>query len=116
MEFAVRALLRASLTAILAGTIPSAVPGQTARWPEQKANAWYAQLPWLVGSNHVPRSPINQLEMWQEGTFNEATAALKRVLWEGTEHWRGLLAARARLSGTLVASASARQAIERLSS
>jgi methylglutaconyl-CoA hydratase len=44
----------------------------------------------------------------------EATAAMKRVLWEGTEHWRELLAARARLSGTLVVSASARQAIERL--
>jgi methylglutaconyl-CoA hydratase len=44
----------------------------------------------------------------------EATAAMKRVLWERTEHWRELLAARARLSGTLVVSASARQAIERL--
>jgi methylglutaconyl-CoA hydratase len=45
----------------------------------------------------------------------EATAAMKRVFWERTEHWRELLAARARLSGTLVVSASARQAIERLS-
>lgn len=44
----------------------------------------------------------------------EATAAMKRVLWEGTEHWRELLGARARLSGTLVVSAFARQAIERL--
>jgi len=45
----------------------------------------------------------------------EAVAAMKRVFWEGTEHWRELLAARARLSGTLVVSAFARQAIERLS-
>ena len=44
----------------------------------------------------------------------EATAALKRVLWEGTEHWRELLGARARQSGTLVVSAFARKAIERL--
>ena len=43
---------------------------QTPRWPEQKANAWYAQHPWLVGSNYVPKSAINQLEMWQEATFN----------------------------------------------
>ncbi len=43
---------------------------QTARWPEQKANAWYAQQPWLVGSNYVPKSAINQLEMWQEATFD----------------------------------------------
>src|SRR5260370_1242760 len=45
---------------------------QTARWPEQKANAWYAQQPWLVGSNYVPKSSINQLEMWQEATFDPA--------------------------------------------
>jgi len=43
---------------------------QTARWPEQKANAWYAQQPWLVGSNYVPASAINQLEMWQAATFD----------------------------------------------
>jgi hypothetical protein len=43
---------------------------QTTRGPEQKANAWYAQQPWLVGSNYVPKSAINQLEMWQEATFD----------------------------------------------
>ena len=42
----------------------SAASSQTARWSEQKANAWYAQQPWLVGSNYVPKSAINQLEMW----------------------------------------------------
>jgi hypothetical protein len=43
---------------------------QTARWTEQKANVWYARQPWLVGSNYVPASAINQLEMWQEATFD----------------------------------------------
>ena len=43
---------------------------QTARWSEQKANAWYAQQPWLVGSNYIPKSAINELEMWQEATFD----------------------------------------------
>src|SRR5882762_10053721 len=43
--------------------------GQT-RWSEQKANSWYAQQSWLVGSNYVPKSAINQLEMWQEATFD----------------------------------------------
>lgn len=42
----------------------------------------------------------------------EAMAAMKRVFWEGTEHWRELLVARARLSGTLVISRFAQQAIE----
>jgi len=55
---------------IMVGLCASIVSAQTARWPEQKANAWYAQQPWLVGSNYVPRSAINQLEMWQEATFN----------------------------------------------
>jgi len=44
--------------------------GQNARWSEQKANDWYAQQPWLVGSNYVPKSAINELEMWQADTFD----------------------------------------------
>src|SRR5207253_11272314 len=55
---------------IVAGLCTSVLRAQTARWPEQKANAWYARQPWLVGSNYVPKSAINQLEMWQEATFD----------------------------------------------
>jgi len=43
---------------------------QPARWTEQKANEWYAQQPWLVGSNYIPATAINQLEMWQADTFD----------------------------------------------
>jgi hypothetical protein len=50
--------------------LANATWAQPPRWPEQKANAWYAQQPWLVGSNYTPKSAINQLEMWQEATFN----------------------------------------------
>src|SRR5258708_37115647 len=58
-------------TALIAvGLCASAAKAQSPRWPEQKANAWYAQQPWLVGSNYTPKSAINQLEMWQEVTFN----------------------------------------------
>src|SRR5260370_42330838 len=52
------------------GLLTTLAAAQTPRWPEQKANAWYSQQPWLVGSNYVPKSAINQLEMWQEATFN----------------------------------------------
>ncbi len=60
------------MTAALVATLfrANAAGAQTARWPEQKANVWYAQQPWLVGSNYVPESAINQLEMWQQATFN----------------------------------------------
>src|SRR5713101_2911137 len=55
---------------IVVGLCTSEVWAQTARWPEHKANAWYAQQPWLIGSNYVPKSAINQLEMWQEASFD----------------------------------------------
>ncbi len=41
-------------------------------WPAAKANAWYDEQPWLVGSNFTPASAINQLEMWQAETFDPA--------------------------------------------
>ncbi len=43
------------------------VPG---RWPTEKAEAWYALQPWLVGCNYIPAHAINQLEMWQAETFD----------------------------------------------
>jgi hypothetical protein len=69
-----RHLLSLGLTAALLVRCapPGGVSPQTARWSEQQANAWYAGQPWLVGSNYVPRSAINQLEMWQEETFDPA--------------------------------------------
>jgi methylglutaconyl-CoA hydratase len=41
----------------------------------------------------------------------DAMAGMKRVFWEGTEHWETLLAARAKMSGTLVLSEFTRAAI-----
>ena len=55
---------------VVIGLCTTVVWAQTSRWPEQKANAWYARQPWLIGSNYVPKSAINQLEMWQEATFD----------------------------------------------
>jgi hypothetical protein len=53
---------------------------QRPRWSEQRANSWYAQQPWLVGSNYIPKSAINQLEMWQEETFDPAQID-KELTW-----------------------------------
>lgn len=55
---------------VMAGLGANVAHGQDARWPEQRANAWYAQQPWLVGSNYIPKSAINELEMWQADTFD----------------------------------------------
>lgn len=42
------------------------------RWTQAEAEAWYAKQPWLFGPNYNPASAINQLEMFQEGTFSPA--------------------------------------------
>ncbi|MCG8582869.1 MAG: family 43 glycosylhydrolase [Bacteroidales bacterium] len=42
----------------------------SARWSNERINNWYDQTPYLVGANYVPASAINQLEMWQEDTFD----------------------------------------------
>ena len=45
-------------------------PAYAQRWTADRANHWYQQQPWLVGSNFTPAYAINQLEMWQADTFN----------------------------------------------
>ena len=40
------------------------------RWTEEKAKDWYGKQGWLVGSNYVPATAINPLEMWQADTFD----------------------------------------------
>ncbi len=65
------ALICTLFTTQLALAAPPA-PVAPARWSEAKANAWYAQQPWLVGANFIPSDAINQLEMFQAATFNPA--------------------------------------------
>src|SRR3982751_6237572 len=42
-------------------------------WNKQQAFEWYDQRPWLRGSDFIPSTAINQLEMWQAETFDTAT-------------------------------------------
>ncbi|HET7372467.1 MAG TPA: hypothetical protein VFJ20_03755, partial [Gemmatimonadaceae bacterium] len=42
-------------------------------WTKQHARAWADSAGWLVGSNFIPSSAINQLEMWQSDTFDPRT-------------------------------------------
>lgn len=53
------------------------------KWSEQKANHWYRQQPWLVGSNYIPATAINQLEMWQADTFDPQRINLELGWAEG---------------------------------
>jgi hypothetical protein len=69
MKLRVTSLLAACC---LMAFVMQATAEQPARWTEAKANAWYAQQPWLVGANYVPSDAINQLEMFQAATWNPA--------------------------------------------
>ena len=40
------------------------------KWTEEQANSWYHTQPWLVGSNYIPATAINELEMWQADSFD----------------------------------------------
>ena len=42
-------------------------------WSAEKANAWYSQHRWICGSDFLPSTAINQLEMWQAETFDPTT-------------------------------------------
>ncbi|MGK6349853.1 1,4-beta-xylanase [Parapedobacter sp. DT-150] len=42
-------------------------------WTASTADAWYEKQGWLVGSNYIPATAINQLEMWQADTFDPQT-------------------------------------------
>jgi hypothetical protein len=60
---------------LLAGVSSSLAVAQapSGRWSEAEANEWYAKQPWLVGSNYIPATAINELEMWQADTFDPKT-------------------------------------------
>ncbi|MFT3674967.1 MAG: glycoside hydrolase family 2 TIM barrel-domain containing protein [Chitinophagaceae bacterium] len=59
---------------LLLAVVLRAQPGSQ-QWTAEKANRWYAAQPWLVGANFLPSTAINQLEMWQEASFDTATIA-----------------------------------------
>jgi hypothetical protein len=64
--------LLAFTLAVASTSGPAWSQAQSERWSEEKANAWYAQQPWLVGANYIPSNAINQLEMFQSATFDPA--------------------------------------------
>lgn len=43
------------------------------RWSKEKANDYWTKWGWLRGANFQPSSAINQIEMWQEDTFDPET-------------------------------------------
>jgi hypothetical protein len=57
---------------LLTSFAPAQTPQQSpsVRWTQKAADDWYAHQPWIVGSNYIPATAINELEMWQPDTFD----------------------------------------------
>lgn len=62
--------MKKNLPAFLFSLLAATCCFSQTRWSEQRANDWYAQQPWLVGSNYIPATASNELEMWQADTFD----------------------------------------------
>jgi hypothetical protein len=63
-------LVSGVLVVVLFSSLRFAVSGQESKWTEERANKWYDQQPWLIGSNFLPSDAVNELEMWQADTFD----------------------------------------------
>jgi hypothetical protein len=61
-----------SFAAVLILIASSAAAAQP-RWSAEQANRWYDGQPWPVGCNFIASTAVNQLEMWQQDTFDPAT-------------------------------------------
>ena len=77
----------------------NATQWRSARWA--KENGLYAEI---FESAEEMDDRINELATTLANSNPEAMALLKKVFWEGTEHWDELLAERAAMSGKLVLS------------
>jgi Cellulase (glycosyl hydrolase family 5) len=68
-----RRTMRCALMLFCVLYVSSSASGAMKPWPPARANEWYSRQPWLVGSNFVTSTAINELEMWQPETFDLPT-------------------------------------------
>ena len=50
------------------------------RWTEERAWNWKKENGWMVGTNFNPSTSVNQLEFWQENTYDPETIE-KELEW-----------------------------------
>lgn len=68
-----RRLCQLSIALLLVLSLASCGKGSTGeRWTAARANAWYAELPWMAGCDYITSDAINQIEMWSAETYNAA--------------------------------------------
>ena len=67
---------------MLVSVIAEAAP-RNGRWSEERANDWYYSQDWAVGCDYIVSDAINQIEMWQESTFNPQLIDKELAVAEG---------------------------------
>lgn len=86
--------------------------------PTHWKNAYWAQEKGLYAKVHDSISAMDRELDLHLGTLaqcgNKALEALKATLWEGTDHWDGLLMHQAETSGSLVLLPQTKQTLEKL--
>jgi len=50
--------------------LTTAAFAQSSQWSASAANDWYVRQPWIFGSNYIQSNTVNQIEMWQQETFD----------------------------------------------
>jgi hypothetical protein len=58
------------LVLVISLFLNAAALAQTPQWTPSAAADWYARQPWVVGSNYIQSNTVNQIEMWQQETFD----------------------------------------------
>lgn len=76
-------LAAGSAMAGFSGPAPASAAG--VRWTPERANSWYQGQGWLVGGNYITSTAVNQLEMFQAGTYDPGRikAELGAARWFG---------------------------------
>lgn len=75
--------LAAAAAAVLISAASGAAGDKNVRWTAEKANEWAADKGWIVGCDYVTATAINQIEMWQEESFDPETIDRELALAEG---------------------------------
>lgn len=86
-------------------------------YPTEWKNAYWAKEKGLYAKVYDSISEMDKeldIHLQKLATYNpEALSQMKKVLWEGTEHWSKLLLERAEASGKLALSPNTKQALEK---
>lgn len=48
----------------------AAALAQSPQWTAAAATEWYSHQAWIIGSNYIQSNTVNQIEMWQQDTFD----------------------------------------------